>query len=106
MPASRFAPGCWALIYAAITQALSCTAPGAVTPGRLHLAPVRPPWLGARLEARDGVLFSFLATRSRAICRPMAFMSFLPSAEVAYMCSSRKRPTWWEERVALKGQRL
>lgn len=43
--------------------------------------------------------FSFLARRSRAICRPMAFMSFLPSAEVMYMCSSRKRPMWWEEKA-------
>ncbi len=37
-------------------------------------------------------LFSFLASRSRAICRPMAFISFLLRAEVMYMCISKKRP--------------
>ncbi len=36
--------------------------------------------------------FSFLARRSRAICRPMAFISFLLRAEVMYMCISKKRP--------------
>lgn len=33
---------------------------GCVTPAGLYLAPVRPPRLGARLEARDGVLLLLL----------------------------------------------
>lgn len=37
-------------------------------------------------------LFSFLASRSSAICRPIAFISFLLRAEVMYICISKKRP--------------
>lgn len=44
-------------------------------------------------------LFSFLASRSSAICSPMAFMSFLLSADVMYMCISRNRPGGEEERL-------
>ena len=35
--------------------------------------------------------FSFLWIRSKAICRPIAFMSVFDSADVMYMCISRKR---------------
>lgn len=62
MPASCFAPGCWALPY--LHGHHSGSQPHgslrAVTPAGLYLAPVRPPRLGARLEARDGVLLLLL----------------------------------------------
>lgn len=51
----------------------------------------RPGWVLVLSPVIES-LFSFLARRSSAICRPMAFMSFLLSADVMYMCISRKRP--------------
>ena len=51
----------------------------------------RPGWVLVLSPVMES-LFSFLARRSSAICRPMAFMSFLLRADVMYMCISRKRP--------------
>ena len=36
-------------------------------------------------------LLFFLCIKSNAICSPIALMSFLPTADVMYMCSSRNR---------------
>lgn len=57
----------------------------------------RPGWVLVLSPVMES-LFSFLARRSSAICRPMAFMSFLLSADVMYMCISRKRPDGRQQR--------
>lgn len=86
MPASCFATGSFALISPVTPQALSPSGPCRLCGSSWSLSCSHQ---AARVwEARDGSSFSFLARRSRAICKPMAFTSFLLSAEVMYMCSS------------------
>lgn len=51
----------------------------------------RPGWVLVRSPVIESFC-SLAARRSRAICSPMAFMSFLLRADVMYMCISRNRP--------------
>lgn len=69
------------------------------TPGGLYLVPIRPPRLGACLEARDGIFLLLLGQEVKGHLQANGLHVILAQRRGHVHVQLRKRPMWWEEKA-------